>query len=251
MCTISFLPKNDSQYVLTFNRDEGKDRGNAIKPMRYNIDGTHVVFPKDTKAGGTWFAVSSKKYTSCLFNGAFEKHKRKKSYRISRGQIIIDFFKYCNHEIFFNEYDFTDVEPFTLLTIHSEGGTKLYEARWDGEQLTVSEKDATKPHIWSSVTLYDQEETKRRKKIFEKWYKHYPEIVLNDPEKNGPNAEIEEILKLHQELVYEGEDNLSFNQQNGVCTHSIALIEKESDVSFYICYVDRMEDNRNCYRIIF
>nr|MBP6455490.1 NRDE family protein [Chitinophagaceae bacterium] len=86
MCTVSFLPVNKTSFILTHNRDEHINRGVAFLPIFYEISSNKIVFPKDSKANGTWISTS-KNYSLCLLNGGFEKHKHEPPYKHSRGQL--------------------------------------------------------------------------------------------------------------------------------------------------------------------
>ncbi len=89
MCTVSFVFVK-GKAILTHNRDEKAARPSAIEPLKYSINQQNIYFPKDQKAGGTWFAVAESGTVLVLLNGADEKHKLKTSYRKSRGLIFLD-----------------------------------------------------------------------------------------------------------------------------------------------------------------
>lgn len=86
MCTLSFIPVSDTDFIFTTNRDEDPNRV-ALKPQRYNHQGHDLYYPKDSKANGSWIISNSVDTTLCLLNGAFEKHQRQSSYRQSRGDV--------------------------------------------------------------------------------------------------------------------------------------------------------------------
>lgn len=98
MCTVTYLPVSTG-FVLTQNRDEAPTRSPQIisKEKRF---GTELLFPKDTKAGGTWIATARDGRTACLLNGAFEKHKHEPPYRLSRGLVLLDFLDGPSHSFF-------------------------------------------------------------------------------------------------------------------------------------------------------
>ena len=52
--------------------------------------GEKIIFPKDPKAGGTWYAIDEFGTILVLLNGADEKHKVQLPYRKSRGLIVLD-----------------------------------------------------------------------------------------------------------------------------------------------------------------
>ncbi|MFM7153572.1 MAG: NRDE family protein, partial [Bacteroidota bacterium] len=74
-----------------------------------------IVYPRDSKAGGTWFAVSESGKTVCLLNGAFVRHHHNPPYKRSRGLMVLDFFNYDDPDRFFSEYNLEGMEPFTLI----------------------------------------------------------------------------------------------------------------------------------------
>ena len=55
MCTVSFVASN-GKIIITSNRDEQVIRP-AIAPQKYTINNKTLLFPKDPKAGGTWYVV--------------------------------------------------------------------------------------------------------------------------------------------------------------------------------------------------
>ncbi len=164
MCTVSYLPFQNG-FILTSSRDEKITRPPAILSYPVFYHDQEVTFPKDPLGQGSWIATS-KSRTVCLLNGAFTAHEPKPPYKHSRGLVVLHAFDYSTIYQFASEYDFTGLEPFTLLMI--EMGSLLV-LRWTGSQLFKIEKDAFEPHIWSSATLYSPEIIKERQLWFSKW----------------------------------------------------------------------------------
>ncbi|MDB4835062.1 NRDE family protein [Cyclobacteriaceae bacterium] len=167
MCTVTFLPKKRG-FILTSNRDEDIKRASeVIFPNSFEFDEDIIVFPKDPRGGGSWIAADNKGKAVCLLNGGFEKHERKDSYRKSRGLVVIDAFGYDNTKSFASNYDFTGIEPFTLVVCEYEKGqTSLHQIVWDEKKVHYSKLDNKKPHIWSSSTLYTPEVRGQREAWF-------------------------------------------------------------------------------------
>ncbi|MGA9639098.1 NRDE family protein, partial [Flavobacterium sp.] len=69
MCTVSFV-KIGEKVIITSNRDESVVRLNAIHPKNYTVNNKNVIYPKDPKAGGTWYVVDEKGTIIVLLNGA-------------------------------------------------------------------------------------------------------------------------------------------------------------------------------------
>ena len=89
MCTVSFVNAN-GKIIITSNRDEKIIRPKAIEPKSYCINNKNILFPKDPKAGGTWFAVDEYSNIIVLLNGADEKHIVTGNYKKSRGLIVLE-----------------------------------------------------------------------------------------------------------------------------------------------------------------
>ncbi len=165
MCTVTFLPLGDRDFILTSNRDEQASRS-PQRISRDTINGVEMVFPRDSQAGGSWIAVSAKGWLACLLNGAFEKHAHQPPYRLSRGILLLESFDNSDPEQYFTHYRLDGIEPFTLLLIR-EG--KIWECRWDGTTRYFRELSFSEPHIWSSATLYTPPVREKRKGWFRQW----------------------------------------------------------------------------------
>ncbi|MCO6479414.1 MAG: NRDE family protein [Phaeodactylibacter sp.] len=165
MCTVTYLPLEGGNYILTSNRDEAPERSpRNITCQR--MAGQELAFPRDEAAGGTWIAISSAGRLACILNGAFEKHVRRPPYRRSRGLMALDFFEHPSAEDFLEQYVFEGMESFTMLVL--ENG-KLLEFRWDEHQRHIKWMDSREPHIWSSAPLYPKEVRQKRDLWFADW----------------------------------------------------------------------------------
>ncbi|MDP3667000.1 MAG: NRDE family protein [Sediminibacterium sp.] len=167
MCTVSYIPLKNGA-IFTSNRDEKIDRGIARYPKFFLLNNQKLVFPTDNKAGGTWFISHENGNTGILLNGAFSKHICNPPYNKSRGVILVDIFQSISPLTAMQNYDLKGIENFTILLM--EGG-HLWELNWDGITLYQKKHDATKPHIWSSVTLYNEKMILERKSWFIDWLK--------------------------------------------------------------------------------
>lgn len=210
MCTVTYIPVQQSVF-LTSNRDEKKGRADALHPEVYPFESGKILFPKDADAGGTWIAVHENGNAIVFLNGGFEPHQPKPPYRKSRGLILIDLIEGSTPYNSFLPIKLTGIEPFTAI-IWDDG--HLFECRWDGKEKFTREMDADKPHIWSSVTLYDPTVIARR----EKWFQTFLE-------KNRQPG-LEEILHFHQ---FSGDGDLHndirMNRDGQVFTVSVTSVE--------------------------
>lgn len=180
MCTVTFLPLNSSDFILTSNRDEDPKR--ATKRMvEKSVNQKVVSFPQDPKAGGSWFASDQDEFTLCLLNGGFEKHEFDPPYCRSRGLMVLDFFEFSNTENFIAQYNFEGIEPFTLVLIdHSSSDLVLNELVWDEKQLHVRSLNIHQAYIWSSTSLYPEEVKAERRNWFEEWLSERSEYSQAD-----------------------------------------------------------------------
>ncbi|MAZ71910.1 MAG: hypothetical protein CMC70_02065 [Flavobacteriaceae bacterium] len=223
MCTLTFIPKKNNGFVLTSSRDEAPGR-NTIAPKKYSIEGTHVLFPKDEVAGGTWIGVSEKKRLICLLNGGFTAHKRASQYRMSRGVVVTQLLIAEKVTDAIQAFDFKGIEPFTIILLTYETKMQLFELVWDGEKAHFSEK-SLQPHIWSSSLLYSKE----MKQLRETWFSEF----IAARKDLSPAT----VLKFHHEAGT-GNPNSDLLMNRGfVKTKSITQIHK-TEASLTMQYED-------------
>jgi hypothetical protein len=213
MCTVSFVATND-KIIITSNRDEKTVRPSAIPPRSYTVYGKNLIFPKDPKAGGTWFVANADGVILVLLNGADEKHEVQLPYRKSRGLIVLDMISSLSPKDFWSEIDLEDIEPFTLVLFQNNA---LFQLRWNGKEKKTITLDIHQNHIWSSSTLYSSSIREKRAN----WFHTFMD----------GNSEISES-KMHDFHRYTEEENdengLVINRNDEMKTLSItqAVIEK-------------------------
>jgi hypothetical protein len=216
MCTITFIPKTNNNFILTSNRDEAPGR-ETFPPEIYEEDSVKLLYPKDAVAGGTWIGASNKKRIVCLMNGGFVAHKREAFYRKSRGLIVKDLLKTANLKKEIESYDFSGIEPFTAVLIEWEAEIQLFQLVWDGEKYYFSEEPLA-PQIWSSSPLYPENLKKKR----EQWFSAFLFETIKPSE--------EELLQFHK-TAGEGDLNSNLIMDRGfIKTKSITQISKKEDV---------------------
>jgi hypothetical protein len=209
MCTVTYIPAADKVY-LTSNRDEKHWRSPALAPAVYDLSPGKVLFPKDADAGGTWIAAHENGNAIVFLNGAWTAHTPQPPYRKSRGLVLLDLLNSSLPYHYFLTLPLDNIEPFTAI-IWEEGA--LYECRWDGAQKYEQTLDTSRPYIWSSVTLYNQEVIGKRQQWFEAWLQQQPTPLLED------------ILHFHQ-FTGDGDEknDLMMNRDGKVCTVSVTAV---------------------------
>lgn len=176
MCTVSFIPARGNIFI-TSNRDEKNSRGKALAPAVHNHHGSRLIFPKDAAAGGTWIAMKENGDAAVLLNGAFLCHLSEPPYRKSRGQVFLDVFATERPSWSFAKTDLSGIEPFTLVLLEKRC---LYEFRWDGTERYCRQLSVSRPHIWSSATLYDGLVIKKREQWFASFLNSHPQPTQQD-----------------------------------------------------------------------
>jgi uncharacterized protein with NRDE domain len=234
MCTVSFVARN-GKTIITSNRDEKVVRPSAIAPKNYSVNNKNIIFPKDPKAGGTWFSVDESGTILVLLNGANEKHQVKLPYRKSRGLIVLDMIGSGSPKDFWQEVNLENIEPFTLVLFQNN---ELFQLRWNGIDKAKTVLDTTKNHVWSSVTLYSKDIRENRSNWFhsfvesnavlsEKEMLHFHRYTEKDNQENG--------------LVINRNDELktlsitqSVSEMNKVAIHHYDLITSEDFETTFI-----------------
>ncbi|OXA92080.1 NRDE family protein [Flavobacterium hercynium] len=220
MCTVSFV-NNNGVAIITSNRDEKIIRPSAIAPKNYVYNKTNIIYPKDAKAGGTWFAVNENGIVIVLLNGGIKKHDQVLPYRKSRGLIVLDIAAHDSPKDFWKIIDLDNIEPFTLVLYQEQ---KLYELIWDGFEKRTTELDESKNHIWSSVTLYPEEVRNKRSDWFFDFLKDRNEISSED------------MLYFHRNTQSDDAQNgLIINREDTMKTLSVTqtVIEQNKGVMKY------------------
>jgi len=165
MCTVTYIPLG-GRCIITSNRDEKTARPAAFSPALEQVNGKRIMFPKDPKAGGTWFIAAEDGKVATLLNGAFAPHVPQASYRRSRGLVLLDIMTSADPVAALSAYGLTGIEPFTILLFASQ---LLFEMRWDGSTRYIKPLPVNEPHIYSSVTLYPSEVIAQR----EEWFRDF------------------------------------------------------------------------------
>lgn len=232
MCTVSFVTSN-GKIILTSNRDEKIIRPNAVEPRNYFINNKNIIFPKDPKASGTWYAVTETANVAILLNGAAEKHYLKPAYRKSRGIILLDIISADSPIESWVTIDLFEIEPFTIVLFQEK---KLYQLRWNEVKKQRIELDVSKNHIWSSSTLYPKVIREKRAR----WFYDF----LNS--KNQITAL--EIIHFHRYTENNNhEDGLVINRNNLLKTLSITqtVVEKNKIDIIYLDLIQEIKFENN------
>jgi uncharacterized protein with NRDE domain len=230
MCTVSYI-NDKGKVIITSNRDENKYRSPALAPKTYTLNDRKVIFPKDPKGGGTWFAVNDLNTVVVLLNGAQEKHSPQPFYKRSRGLVVLDLIETQDTLHVWEALDLGNIEPFTIILFH---GQQLYQMRWDGIKKSITELNSTTNYIWSSSTLYSKEVQQQKQKAFTAFLKQ---------EKNIDQLG---ILEFHSLSKFENTANgLPLMNKSELMTVNITQVILK-DSSLTMKHLDVINDQKSC-----
>ncbi|NNL16254.1 MAG: hypothetical protein HKO81_06395 [Flavobacteriaceae bacterium] len=214
MCTVTIFYKGKNDFILTSNRDESPQR-ESTPPKFYMEESAKLLYPKDKMSGGTWIGISDKNRLICLLNGGFEFHERKKTYQKSRGLIVKDLLASNNFSLAVKNYNFKEIEPFTIVTVDWNNGLEFIEVVWDGNELHC-QLIPLRTQIWSSSTLYSKEMKKER----HQWFSDYrSRFELN----------ARSLFEFHSTETDNKDYGIIMNREF-VKTTSITQVEKTNDI---------------------
>ncbi len=228
MCTVTFFPWGNGVFI-TSNRDEHNSRGIAKNPEMYQFNAKKLTFPKDAKAGGTWFISNELGDTGVLLNGAFDKHVSLAQYRMSRGLILIEIFQSDSPFEALMKLNLDGIENFTIILWENR---LLREIKWDGIKLFVRNHDPQKAHIWSSVTLYSSHMIMERHKWFSDWLISKKKISQ------------QKILEFHSSAGLGNQEyGLRISRDNNISTSSITSLSIKNQRAryYHIDFIQNIE----------
>lgn len=228
MCTVSFVCSS-GKVIITSNRDEKTIRPSAIPPKNYTLNGKNIIYPKDSKAGGTWYVVDEKGTVLVLLNGADQKHQVQMHYRKSRGQIVLEMIGSASPKEFWNEINLENIEPFTLVLFQDK---RLFQLRWNGVEKSKVDLEVDENYVWSSSTLYSKEIQEQRASWFYTFLDSNPEIT---------DAK---MLHFHRYTeIDNNEHGLVINRNNEMKTLSItqSVIEKNKVMIHHVDLIAEKE----------
>lgn len=214
MCTVTYIPKANNTFILTSNRDEAVGRITCA-PSFYTIDEVKMLFPKDAVAGGSWIGLSEHNRLICLINGGFENHVRVDTYRMSRGVVVKELLKAEDVFAAMEAFDFTNIEPFTVVAVDWNIHLRAVELVWDGNEKHITPLDDC-PRIWSSSSLYDSKMKAKR----QAWFAEFAKTT---------NWEAEELFSFHT-TAGDGDAAVDVRMDRGFLkTVSTTQVEKTID----------------------
>lgn len=243
MCTVVFIPgRNKFQFASL--RDENPLRPKAIAPTLHTTDAASFIAPIDALAGGTWAGLNQFGNVIILLNGAHTNHVRQPYYRKSRGLVVLALLASELPVVDWTLMDLEDTEPFTLVV---GSDWHLFELVWDGQQKTKTLLDITKPHIWSSSTLYNAQAKTHRRELFHQWISKRPMVnrqsLLNffrtyQDAENGFLMNRNSIIKtLSYSFIEMDKDKLGGYSYHDLATNLLSAVEMPISETMAACHI--------------
>lgn len=155
MCTLTVI-QQDSELIITMNRDESRDRHEAGLEQTQITSTTGlpstIIFPKDSHAGGTWLGINNNGVAMCLLN-RYQDQKKTDGSIISRGHIIPTALAHGNIESIIEHLiplNFIHYNPFDLFVFSQQ---QSIQVSWNGSNSSMTSIDLNQPlmHTSSSV----------------------------------------------------------------------------------------------------
>lgn len=220
MCTVSFIPCTDSEYLFGSNRDELKSRSKADFPDWRNEKSWFG--PLDSKAGGTWFGINRHGTAASLINNYQGKNpllvdnKNAKS----RGLIIPAVLQLSSKSAvsdYITSLTIQDFNPFELIMVFQDP-MSLVRWSWNGKQVSIHNEPLV-PQIWISSGKSLDIVTQNRLAVFVDWCQKYSEPTLIDlrefhcsqyPERGALS------VAMHQEIVQTVSTTLAHVKKNRI-----------------------------------
>jgi uncharacterized protein with NRDE domain len=233
MCTVSFVYANNS-FLLTSNRDEKITRPSAIEPKIYQTATKKIIYPKDAKAGGTWFVVDEFGNAIILLNGGKTKHIAKEKYRLSRGLIVLELINSNAIVSTWKTIDLIEIEPFTLVVLENK---KPFQLQWSGEEKSIVDLENNQTYIWSSSTLYTPEIQQQRSEWFSKYMYENQEISAEKMQffhKNTEPKDSKNGLVINRDNLYKtlSVTQTVISENSIVVNHSDLIQNEEHSITF-------------------
>ena len=204
-----------SGFIFTSNRDENPNRPTKIPTYHYK-NGTVQIYPKDEVAGGSWFGINLNHNIATSLLNAQPKNFQKKEK--SRGKFLTECISLLRSNYrrtdSFESNSLVELPPFELIRLDFDSfPIKITKYYWDGNKLKNFQLDSSKPHLWSSLSLYSREKEQYYLDTFHKWLQN---IGTMDEEK---------VMRLHHDTFAQDlHSNNFFQHQRKYEVKTVSII---------------------------
>jgi hypothetical protein len=170
VCTVTIVPLQDG-FRLRCNRDERRDRAEALAPVCREVQDRSIIYPEDPAGGGTWIGVNDTGLAAALLNRTPGTRMMARAAAAgrrprSRGVIVPDLLRSATlaealdcmaamNPVEFDRFRLVVVQDTAAATISSDGTT-----------LSVSRADFDRPIMLTSSSLGDAVVEGPRRQLF-------------------------------------------------------------------------------------
>jgi hypothetical protein len=161
MCNVTFL-KNKYSTILTSDWDGNVERGYSLPPMVTSRNNKNLIFTRDEKTGGSWFAANEDGDIAVLMNR--ESHDlAREHHRKSCSLVLLDIISSDAPIEAFAEMELQYTQAFSLIIYTKQ---RLFELVWENGEKEINVRGTLAEHMWSSVPAADGRTADEREKLF-------------------------------------------------------------------------------------
>jgi len=135
MCTLAWGKTSDGLWVC-FNRDEQRSRPLAEPPGLHQGSHHSLIYAKDPRGGGTWFAASTGGFAIALLNRYPKGNENIKQGVYSRGKLVLDLADSISAEAAFDRFGRKDLSQYAPFFLFILGLDIVRTCAWDGSGLS-------------------------------------------------------------------------------------------------------------------
>ena len=146
MCTLAWGQTGAGVWVC-FNRDEKRSRPQSEQPRLHQGNEHPLIYARDPRGGGTWFAASTAGFVVALLNhypaGGFPQGK----FARSRGQLVLELATASSADAALGQLELTDWTDFAPCYLFILSHRVTGSIAWDGAMLSSLPDGG---HFWTT-----------------------------------------------------------------------------------------------------
>jgi hypothetical protein len=215
MCNVTFL-KNKYSTILTSDWDGNVERGYSLPPIVATYGTKKVMFTRDEKTGGSWFAATDNGDIAVVMNNKAKDHINKENHLKSSSLILLEIISADSPFDVFAELNLQPIEPFSIVLYSN---SKLYELIWDGDGKSINAPDTDSEHLWALAPEFGEGSLAEKEKQFK-------DFLIKKPK---PYAAA--IRTFHKELCKAFSITQAVLMSNNIMFYHMDMLDNK----FYIC----------------
>jgi hypothetical protein len=172
VCTVTIVPLEDG-FRLRCNRDERRDRPEALAPLCREFEDRSIIYPEDPVGGGTWIGVNDAGLAAALLNRTLLDQRPARATTVhgahtlrSRGVIIPQLLLSATLADAVDRMGALKASDFARFRLVLVQDTATAIVSSDGSTLTISCADLDEPNMFTSSSLGDAVVEGPRRQLF-------------------------------------------------------------------------------------